>query len=173
MKRAVIFAVFAFSSLTALAQEKKNAPPLTLKSVEGRAVRLTDFRGKVVLLNFWATWCPPCRAEIPDLIKYQREYARQGLQVVGVTYPPQTRAEVRKFAKSMRVNYPVALGTRESKALFSQDETLPLTVIIDREGTIRGTIAGILLPQEFNEQIKPLLGERTLKGETKYVQKNK
>lgn len=176
MKRAVIFfAVFAFCSLNALAQEeqKKSAPPLTLKSVEGRAVRLAELRGKVVMLNFWATWCPPCRAEIPDLIKYQREYAGQGLQVVGVTYPPQTRAEVREFARNMRVNYPVALGTRETKALFSQDETLPLTIIIDREGIIRGTIVGILLPKEFDELIKPLLGERKPKGDTKYVQKIK
>ena len=172
MKRAVIFAVLALSSLNASAQEKKSAPPLTLKSLEGRAVRLTEFRGKVVLLNFWATWCPPCRAEIPDLIKYQREYARQGLQVIGVTYPPETRARVRRFTRSLRVNYPVALGTRETRASISPDETLPLTIIIDREGTIRGTIAGILLPEEFNEQIKPLLQEQKLKGVKKDVQKS-
>jgi thiol-disulfide isomerase/thioredoxin len=173
MKRAIIFAVLALSSLNALAQEKRSAPPLSLKSLEGRAVRLTEFRGKVVLLNFWATWCPPCRAEMPAFVKYQREYAGRGLQIIGVTYPPQTRAEVRKFAKSIRVNYPIALGARETKALFTEDETLPLTVIIDREGAIAGIIAGILLPEEFDTQIKPLLERRSSKGETRNVQKSK
>ena len=173
MKRAVIFAVLAFSSVSASAQEKRGAPPLTLKSLDGRAVRLTELRGKVVLLNFWATWCPPCRAEMPDLIKYQREYAAQGLQIIGVTYPPQTRAEVRKFARSIRVNYPVALGARKTKALFTEDETLPLTVIIDREGAVAGIIAGILLPEEFHTQIEPLLEQRITKGETKNVRKSK
>ncbi|MCA1614500.1 MAG: TlpA family protein disulfide reductase, partial [Acidobacteria bacterium] len=143
------------------------------KSVEGRTVRLSDYRGKVVLINFWATWCPPCRAEMPDLVRLQREYGKDGLQIIGVTYPPEQRERVRKFTRGLRVNYPIALGTRETRARFSPDETLPLTVIIDREGTIRGTIAGILLPGEFNEQIKPLLGERTSEGETKHVQKNK
>jgi thiol-disulfide isomerase/thioredoxin len=173
MKRAVIFALFALSSLNALAQEKKNAPPLTLKSLEGRAVRLTKFRGKVVLLNFWATWCPPCRAEMPAFVKYQREYAEQGLQIIGVTYPPQTRAEVRKFAKSIRVNYPIALGSRATKTLFTEDETLPLTVIIDREGVVAGIIAGILLTEEFDAQIKPLLEQRNSEGETRNVRKSK
>jgi thiol-disulfide isomerase/thioredoxin len=159
MKRVVIFAVFAFSSVNALAQEKKHAPPLTLKSLEGRAVRLTGFRGKVVLLNFWATWCPPCRAEMPDLVKMQRDYAKQGLQVIGVTYPPETRAEVRRFARSLGVNYPIAIGTKATKSLFSETETLPVTIVIDRDGNIRDTIEGILLPEEFEQKIKPLLKE--------------
>ena len=149
------------------------APSLTMRSVEGRTVRLSDYRGKVVLINFWATWCPPCRAEIPDLVKLQQEYGKDGLQIIGVTYPPEQRARVRRFTRRLKVNYPIALGTRETKAGFSADETLPLTVIIDRAGTIRGTIAGILLPEEFNEQIKPLLQQRTLEGEIKHVQKNK
>ena len=149
------------------------APSLTLKSIEGRTVRLSDYRGKVVLINFWATWCPPCRAEMPDLVKLQREYGKDGLQIIGVTYLPERRALVRRFTRSLKVNYPVVLGTRETKAAFSPDETLPLTVIIDREGTIRGTIAGILLPEEFNVQIKPLLERRASERETNHVQKNK
>ena len=149
------------------------APSLTLKSIEGRTVRLSDYRGKVVLINFWATWCPPCRAEMPDLVKLQREYGTDGLQIIGVTYPPEQRTRVRKFTRRMKVNYPIVLGTRETKAGFSPDETLPLTVIIDREGTIRGTIAGILLPEEFNVQIKPLLERRAPERETNHVQKNK
>lgn len=136
-------------------------------------MRLSDYRGKVVLINFWATWCPPCRAEMPLLIELQKEYGRDGLQIIGVTYQPEPLAHVRSFTRKLKVNYPVALGTPETKAAFSPDETLPLTIIIDREGTIRGTIAGILLPEEFNVQIKPLLQQRASERETKHVQKNK
>ncbi len=169
----VIFltALLALLPAQIFSQERK-APPLTLKSIEGQTVRLSDYRGKVVLINFWATWCPPCRAEIPDLVKFQKEYGKDGLQIIGVTYPPEERARVRMFTRRLKVNYPVALGTRETKASFSRDETLPLTVIIDREGVIRGTIAGILLPEEFNEQIKPLLQQQKLEGEIKDAQKS-
>lgn len=169
----VIFltALLALFPAQIFSQERK-APPLTLKSIEGQTVRLSDYRGKVVLINFWATWCPPCRAEIPDLIKFQKKYGKDGLQIIGVTYPPEERASVRRLTRRLKVNYPIALGTRETKASFSRDETLPLTVIIDREGVIRGTIAGILLPEEFNEQIKPLLQQQKLEGEIKDAQKS-
>jgi thiol-disulfide isomerase/thioredoxin len=173
MLRAAVFVlVLVASSQSAWGQGVK-APSLTLRSIEGRTVRLSDYRDKVVLINFWATWCPPCRAEIPDLVRLQREYGKDGLQIIGVTYPPERRARVRRFTRGLKVNYPVVLGTRETKAGFSPDETLPLTIIIDRGGTIRGTIAGILLPEEFDVQIKPLLERRTSERRTNHVQKNK
>jgi len=138
-------------------QEVRKAPALILRDLEGRNLRLTDYKGKVVLINFWATWCPPCRAEVPDLVKWQREYRGRGLQIIGVTYPPQTTKEVRRFVRNLKVNYPVALGTKQTKALFFQGETLPVSVIIDREGNVRDIIEGILLPEEFEQKIKPLL----------------
>jgi hypothetical protein len=109
---------------------------------------------------------------MPDLVKLQREYGRDGLQIIGITYLPERRGRVRRFTRRLKVNYPIVRGTRETKAAFSPDETLPLTVIIDREGTIRGTIAGILLPEEFNLQIKPLLQRRASERESNHVQKN-
>jgi len=128
-----------------------------LKSLAGGTVRLNDYRGKVVLLNFWATWCPPCRAEMPNLVSLQRQYGERGLQIIGVTYPPERRARVRGFTRSIKVNYPIALGTRETRARFSSDQTLPFTVIIDRDGKLGGVISGILLPEEFEEKVRPLL----------------
>src|SRR6187397_2072906 len=108
-------------------QKEAGAPQFELRNVNGRIVRLSDYRGKVVLINFWATWCPPCRAEMPDLIKLQREYGKEGLQIIGVSYPPQKKSRVTVFAKSLKVNYPIVLGTRELKARYSSDESLPLT----------------------------------------------
>jgi thiol-disulfide isomerase/thioredoxin len=137
----------------------KDAPDLRLRDLRGRIVRLSDYRGKVVLLNFWATWCPPCRAETPDLVKLQREYGAQGLRVVGITYPPESRAAVRRFVRRFKVDYEIALGTRASKSLFIEGETLPATIVIDRAGKVRAVIEGILLPEEFDAQIKPLLDQ--------------
>jgi thiol-disulfide isomerase/thioredoxin len=140
----------------AMAQTTR-APALVLRDINGRSFTLSDYKGKVVLLNFWATWCPPCRAEMPDLVKWQREYRGQGLQVIGVTYPPQELTEVRRFVRSAKVNYPIALGTKEMTLLFSKSETLPLTIVIGKDGRIRDIIEGILLAEEFEQKIKPLL----------------
>jgi thiol-disulfide isomerase/thioredoxin len=146
----------ALSSLF-LGQGPKLAPRLELKDVEGRALRLSDYKGKVVLLNFWATWCEPCRSEMPDLIKWQREYKSRGLQVIGVTYPPEELAEVREFIKSIDVNYPVALGDERTKAMFDKGEILPITVVIDKKGMIREVIQGIIFPEEFEQKVRTLL----------------
>ena len=158
MTRALITATFlvALSSLV-LGQGEKPAPKLNLNDLEGRVLRLSDFKGKVVLLNFWATWCAPCRAEMPDLVKWQREYKSRGLQVIGVTYPPAELKEVREFIKSIEVNYPIALGEERTKAIFDNGETLPVTVVIDKKGKVREVIRGIIFPEEFEQKVKPLL----------------
>src|SRR2546423_4559176 len=157
MLRSIVFVMLLIALPIVAAGQISKAPALALKDVRGRTVRLSDYKGKVVLLNFWATWCPPCRAEMPDLVKMQREYKSKGLQVVGITYPPETIGEVRAFIRKLRVNYPVALGTKETKTLFDQTDTLPLTIVIDREGNVHDRIEGILLPEEFEQKVKPLL----------------
>jgi thiol-disulfide isomerase/thioredoxin len=150
--------LFILLTQQAAAQDKlKDAPRLTLRDSHGRTVRLSKYRGKVVLLNFWATWCPPCRAETPDLVHLQREHGAQGLQVIGITYPPESRAVTRRFVRRFKINYPILEGTRATKSLFIAGETLPVSVVIDREGKVRAVIKGILLPEEFDEKIKPLL----------------
>ena len=152
----VLISLFVFQPAAVLGQSTK-APALSLKDIRGRTVRLSDYRGKVVLINFWATWCPPCRAEMPNLIRWQRDHRKKGLQVIGITYPPQKKSEVRQFTRSLKVNYPIMIGSKETKELFFQGETLPITVIIDREGNIREVVEGILLSEEFEQKIKPLL----------------
>jgi thiol-disulfide isomerase/thioredoxin len=157
MLRVVVFVMLLITLPILAVGQSNKAPALTVKDLRGRIVRLSSYKGKVVLLNFWATWCPPCRAEMPDLIKMQRQYRKQGLQVIGITYPPEQIGEVRRFVRKLRVNYPIALGMKETKTLFDESETLPLTIVIDRQGNIRDRIEGILLPEEFEQKIKPLL----------------
>jgi thiol-disulfide isomerase/thioredoxin len=154
--RTALILLLVMLPVTVLGQGDKPRA-LALKDLKGRIHRLSDYRGKVVLLNFWATWCPPCRAEMPDLVKWQKDYGRLGLQVLGITYPPTEISEVLEFARSVRINYPILLGEKETRALFDPGETLPITVVIDRNGNVREVIEGILLPEEFEQKIKPLL----------------
>jgi len=140
-----------------VAQSQSPAPSIALRDLKGRTVRLKYFQGKIVLLNFWATWCPPCKAEMVDLVKLQRAHRSKGLQVIGVTYPPTNRREVLKFIRAIKVNYPVLLGSTETKMLFDRGGTLPFSVVIDRDGRIHETIEGVLFPEEFDEKVKPLL----------------
>lgn len=132
-------------------------PHLKLSDIRGRVIQLSDYRGKVVLLNFWATWCPPCRTEIPELLKLQHRYRSRGLIVIGITYPPQKFSDVKEFVRQVRVNYRVALGTKETKRLFTSSETLPMTIVIGKDGTVHDVIEGIILPEEIEQKIKPLL----------------
>ena len=158
MKLRIITIILVFVLLPAASDGQPRKPrELNLKDINGRQIRLSQYRGKVVLINFWATWCPPCRAEIPDLVRLQREYRGRGLRVIGVTYPPQTLSEVRQFVRQSKINYPVALGTKETKLRFTSIETMPMTIVIGRDGTVQDIIEGILLPEEIEQKIKPLL----------------
>jgi thiol-disulfide isomerase/thioredoxin len=144
---------------SANAQSRQPMPHLTVRDIRGKKIHLRNYQGKVVLINFWATWCPPCRAEIPDLVKLQHEFRSRGLRVIGITYPPQEISEVRQFARSLGVNYPVVLGTKETKLLFTSSEELPITIVVGKDGVVRDIIEGILLPAEIDQLIKPLLNE--------------
>src|SRR5215510_4970316 len=93
--------VIVFSPTDRLAQETK-APQLELRDLNGHVVRLSDYQGKVVLINFWATWCTQCRAEMPYLVRLHREYCKQDLQIIGITYPPEKNDRVWRFARSIK-----------------------------------------------------------------------
>lgn len=155
MKRFFLVGLFLLAP-TAVAQPNA-APDWNLRDLSGQQIRLRDYKGKVVLLNFWATWCAPCRAEIPELMKWQRQYATAGLQIIGITYPPQTRREILAFVRQRKINYPIIQGTPNLKSFFTAGETLPYTVVLDAAGNVHATIEGILYADEFAEKIQPLL----------------
>jgi len=133
------------------------APAFVLKDIKGRTERLSDYKGKVVLLNFWATWCAPCQAEMPDLVKLQNKYQSRGLQLIGMTCPDYTRADVSRLARTLKLNYPILLASREVAEKYDASDVLPTTIVIDRDGKIRARILGILNADEFEQSVKPLL----------------
>jgi len=144
-------------SVSTFGQSGKQPVNLRLKDLHGQSLSLSDYRGKVLLVNFWATWCIPCRTEIPDLIKKQQKYRDRDLRILGITYPPETLTDVKAFARKNGMNYRVALGDKATKALFEESETLPISVVINRDGTVHDVIEGIMYQDEFDEKVKPLL----------------
>lgn len=132
------------------------APPLTLKDLDGKTISSSDWRGKVVLLNFWATWCGPCRAEIPDLIRLQKKYADQ-LVVVGLSTDIDPPKKVKQFAEEMNINYPVAMAPPEIEAKFGGVFGLPTSFLLDTAGRIVQKHIGLLNPALYELEIRALL----------------
>jgi thiol-disulfide isomerase/thioredoxin len=121
-------------------------------------VRLSDFRGKAVLLNFWATWCAPCKIEMPWFVDLQTQYAAQGLQVIGVAMDDSGEPAIAKFAKEMGVNYPVLIGKEAVGDAYGGVEFLPTTFFIDRQGKIVDRVFGLVGHNEIEEDVKKSLG---------------
>jgi len=140
------------------AESTKLAPGWELPGLDGDTLRSANFKGKVVVLDFWATWCPPCRAEIPDFIALQKKYAAQGLAVVGVSVDSSSLKTVKAFAQEMGINYPVLLADDKTVAAFGGIEVLPTTFIIDRTGRIVKQHLGYTAPTVVEDEIKKLLG---------------
>jgi peroxiredoxin len=144
--------------LKAVGKNGSVAPDFELKSLDGKQVRLSDFRGKAVLLNFWATWCAPCKIEMPWFVDLQKQYAPQGLQVIGVAMDDSGEDTIAKFAKEMGVNYPVLVGKEAVGDAYGGVEFLPTTFIIDRQGKVVDRVFGLVGRSEFEDNIKKALG---------------
>ncbi len=137
--------------------ENRVAPDWQLKDLDGKAVKLSDFKGKVVILNFWATWCPPCRREIPDFVALQKQYADKGLVIVGVWMDEGGAEVVKPFVKKMGINYPVIMGDQKTAAAYGGIQVVPTTFIIDKTGKIAAQHEGGADRATFEAEIKPLL----------------
>ncbi len=137
------------------------APDFTLESLNGKSTRLSDFRGKAVLLNFWATWCGPCKIETPWLVELQNQYGSQGLQVVGIAMDDSSKEDIAKFAKDMGVNYPVLIGKEAVGDAYGGVPALPESFFIGRDGKIIDRIIGLKGRAEIEDSIKAALNTQS------------
>jgi peroxiredoxin len=136
----------------------KPAPDFTRQDLNGHAVHLAGLRGKVVLLNFWATWCAPCQVEMPTFSAWQRQYGPRGLEVVGVSMDD-SAASARRVVERLKVDYPVAMGDAQLGVRYNGVLGLPLTFLIDRNGVIRARFQGVTNTKVIQKQVQALLGE--------------
>jgi peroxiredoxin len=145
------------SARTSYSLKSAAAPDFTLESLDGQSMRLSDFRGKAVLLNFWATWCGPCKIEMPWFVDLQNQYGSQGLQIVGVAMDDSAKEDIDKFVKEMGVNYPVLIGKEAVGDAYGGVPALPESFFISRDGKIMDKFIGLRGKAEVEEAIKKAL----------------
>jgi thiol-disulfide isomerase/thioredoxin len=145
------------SSAIRLVRDPEPAPAFSVHDITGRNVSLADWNGKVVILNFWATWCPPCREEIPALIALQAKYQNQ-LQVIGVSEDEDGPEQVLKFAQETGINYPVVMATKELTAEYGGVPALPTSFLIDPQSRVVQRHAGLYDYQLQEREVRALAG---------------
>jgi peroxiredoxin len=134
------------------------APDFELQDLNGKTVKLSDYRGKAVVVNFWATWCSPCKIEMPWFVDLQQRYGPEGLVVLGIAMDDSGHAEIQKFADEMHLNYPVLLGKEAVAESFGSVQFLPATFYIDRQGRVVDRVFGLVDRQEIENNVKKSLG---------------
>jgi peroxiredoxin len=137
--------------------QRHDAPDFALKDAEGKTVHLADYRGKVVLLDFWATWCDPCRLEIPWFIEMQRKNKDRGFEVLGVSMDDEGWEVVKPFVKNIGVNYRVLIGNDQTTEMYGGVDALPTTFLIDRQGKIAAVHIGLASRKDFEDGVEQLL----------------
>ncbi|MBV8052207.1 MAG: TlpA family protein disulfide reductase [Acidobacteriaceae bacterium] len=133
------------------------APDFTLQSLDDKTVHLSDYRGKAVLLNFWATWCAPCKIEMPWFVELQKQYGPEGFQIVGVAMDDASPKEIASFAKEMGVNYPVLIGKEVVGDAYGGVQFLPESFYIDRNGKVLDKAFGLKGRGEIEDNIKKII----------------
>jgi thiol-disulfide isomerase/thioredoxin len=135
------------------------APDFQLPTLEGKQLRLSDLRGKAVLLNFWATYCEPCKVEMPWFVELQQQYGPQGFQIVGVTMDDASNADIAKFTKAMGINYPIVIGQDSVGESYGGVGVLPTTFFLDRDGKLIAREFGLQSRSVFVDHIKKALSQ--------------
>ncbi len=146
----------ANQSVIRFVKDPEMAPPLEAKDIFGKAVTKDNWAGKVVLVNFWATWCPPCREEIPELLALKRDYPGQ-LEIVGISEDDDPPSMVSRFAQQKGMNYPIVMATPELVAAYGGVPALPTTFVIDTQGRVVTKHSGLYPIESYHREIRSLL----------------
>lgn len=144
-------------SAVSLTSDAKKAADFSLKTLDGKEIKLSDYKGKIVIIDFWATWCPPCRKGIPDLVELQKEF-KDKLVVIGISLDQQnTIKDLAPFIKQYGINYPVVLGDQKVVMDYGNIQAIPTSFIVDQAGNIVDTHVGLVPKSTYTNKINQLL----------------
>ena len=153
----LLVVVFLSSQTELSLAQNKQLPKFSLKNIQGKTVSSQNYKGKVLLINFWATWCGPCKKEIPDLIKLKENYSEKDFEIISIAVSSGSAKDIGKFAKSMKMNYSVLIGDAKVVRAFGEVSMLPTTFIVDKKGQIQHVMVGAEPYIVFENKIKPFL----------------
>ncbi|HUS19598.1 MAG TPA: TlpA disulfide reductase family protein, partial [Terriglobales bacterium] len=138
----------------------KAAPEFELATLDGKLVKLSDYKGRPVLVNFWATWCGPCKIEMPWFIDLKKKYESQGFEIIGIAMEDTENEKIAEFVKEMGVNYVILKGKNAVADAYGDVQGLPTSFYIDREGKIVAQHAGLVSRSTIEDDVKVALGEK-------------
>ncbi len=153
----VLLALLTLTVLTISPSFAQKAPNFKLKSQDGKVVELAKLKGKVVVINFWATWCGPCRKEIPGFLEVYKQYKEKGLEIVGVSLDEEGWDVVKPYVDRAKMTYPVVIGDGDLANAYGGIEAIPATFIVDKKGNIAKKHVGYLSKSDFETIVKSLL----------------
>ncbi len=156
----VLFVCAKAEKTSTFSNDSSLAPDFTVKDLKGREISLSNYSNKVVFLNFWATWCGPCKAEIPDFIEAYKQYKDKGMEIIGISVDRISPNSVLKFVEEYKINYPVAMSTDKIQKDYEPGPYIPTTIIIDQEGKIRHKHIGYMNKETFIEYFLKLTEEK-------------
>ena len=156
----VLFVCAEAEKTSIFGNNSSQAPDFTVKDLKGREISLSNYSGKVVFLNFWATWCGPCKAEIPDLIQAYKQYKDKGMEIIGISVDRISPKSVLKFAEKYKINYPIIMGTEKILNDYDPGPYIPTTIIVDQEGKIRHRHIGYMNKETLKSYFLKLTEEK-------------
>lgn len=154
---------------TAPKAKDKPLPDLILNTIDGQKWSLYENRGRVVLLNFWATWCAPCRAEVPYLVRLSSKYKASGLEVVGITIDSENTVQINNFIEEFKVDYPILLTVPGS--VLSQQKAVPMSLLVDEKGVLAKKYVGAIKESVFEKDIQDLLSKKSVEEKVNRISK--